>query len=83
MTPFRLGATPVHIVLDGLNLVESDVGLRDHALYLVDRTGTVTTNPGTGVTTVPLIANPAFGNVLARRTTGLVLRLGVRVGGGE
>ena len=83
VTPFRLGATPVHIVLDGLNLVESDVGLRDHALYLVDRTGTVTTNPGTGVTTVPLIANPAFGNVLARRTTGLVLRLGVRVGGGE
>lgn len=83
VTPFRIGATPVHIVLDGLNLVESDVGLRDHALYLVDRTGTVTTNPGTGVTTVPLIANPAFGNVLARRTTGLVLRLGVRVGVGS
>ena len=83
VTPFSIGSTPVHIILDGLNLVESDVGLRDHALYLVDRTGTVTTNPGTGVTTVPLIVNPAFGNVLARRTTGLVLRLGVRLGGGS
>jgi hypothetical protein len=81
MTTFRLGGTPVYLVFDGLNLVESDVGLRDHALYLIDRTGSLTTSPG-GVTTVPLIANPAFGNVLARRTPGRALRVGLRIGGG-
>lgn len=80
--PFQLGGTPVHIVLEGLNLAETEVGVRDHALYLVDRTGTVTTNPTTGVVTVPLIANPAFGDVLTRRSSGRSLRLGVRVGGG-
>jgi hypothetical protein len=80
--PFRIRGAPVQIVLEGLNLVESDVGPLDHALYLVDRTGTVTTNPGTGVVTVPLITNPAFGDVLVRRSSGRALRVGVRIGGG-
>ena len=82
MATFRLSGTPVYLVFDGLNLVESDVGVRDHALYLIDRTGAVTTNPTTGVTTVPLIANPAFGDVLARRSPGRALRIGLRIGGG-
>lgn len=80
--PFRIGSAPVWILVEGLNLVESDAGQRDHALYLVDRTGTLATNPTTGVVTVPLIANPAFGNALARRTSGRAIRLGVRIGGG-
>jgi hypothetical protein len=80
--PFRIGSAPVWILVEGLNLVESDVGQRDHALYLVDRTGTLATNPATGVVTVPLITNPAFGNALARRTSGRAIRLGVRIGGG-
>jgi hypothetical protein len=61
-------------------VVEADGGLRDHALYLVDRTGTLTTNASTGVVTVPLIANPAFGDLLARRSSGRAVRLGLRVG---
>lgn len=81
LQPFRLGGTPVQLIIDALNVVETDAGLRDHALYLVDRTGTLTTNATTGVVTVPLIANPGFGNVLARRSSGRALRLGLRVGG--
>jgi hypothetical protein len=80
LSPFRLGQTPVQLVIDGLNVVEADGGLRDHALYLVDRTGTLTTNASTGVVTVPLIANPAFGDLLARRSSGRAVRLGLRVG---
>ncbi len=28
---------PVEIVLDGLNLLDTDIGVRDHALFLIDR----------------------------------------------
>lgn len=74
----RLGGYPAELVLDALNVLESDVGIRDQALYLVDRAGTLTTDPVSGVTTVPLAANPNFGHLLARRTTGRMLRLGLR-----
>jgi hypothetical protein len=80
LQPLRIGGTPVQLVIEGLNLIEPDGGVRDHALYLVDRTGTMTTNPTTGVVSVPLLANPAFGDLLARRSSGRFVRLGVRVG---
>jgi hypothetical protein len=82
LAPLRLGSAPLSLVVEALNVVESGAGWRDHALYLVDRTATLTTNPATGVVTVPLIANPAFGDVLARRTSGRTIRLGLRIGGG-
>jgi hypothetical protein len=31
LQPFRLGTTPVQLVIEGLNLMENDTGLRDHA----------------------------------------------------
>ena len=74
-----LGRIPVALVIDAINLIEPDAGLRDRALYLVDRTGTVTTNPVTAVTTVPLVANPAFGSVVARTSPGRTLRAGLRI----
>lgn len=75
----RLGHLPFEIVADLLNVLESDVGVRDHALYLVDPTKALVTKATTGTVTVPLVANPAFGTVLVRQTPGRTLRLGVRM----
>ncbi len=74
-----LGRAPIAVAIDALNILESDVGVRDHALYLVDPTGTLTTNAAAGTVTVPLVANPEFGNLLVHRTTGRELRIGLRV----
>lgn len=67
------------LLVDALNMLESDVGYRDAALYLVDPSRTLTRNDDTGSITVPLIANPNFGELLVRRTPGRILRLGLRV----
>ena len=75
----RIGGYPLELVVDGLNLVQSNVGIVDQALYLVDRTRTLSVNPATGVVTVPLVANPNFGKLLVRQTGAQVLRAGIRV----
>jgi hypothetical protein len=75
----RIGGYPAELVVDALNLLKSDVGIVDQALYLVDRTKTLVTSPLTGVVTVPLVANPNFGKLLVRQTGAQVLRAGIRV----
>jgi hypothetical protein len=75
----RIGGYPTELVVDALNILQSNVGIVDQALYLVDRTKTLTTSPLTGVVTVPLIANPNFGKLLVRQTGAQVLRAGIRV----
>ncbi|NIM61252.1 MAG: hypothetical protein GTN89_01495, partial [Acidobacteria bacterium] len=45
---------PVEIVLDGLNLLDTDTGVRDRALFLIDREADITTNPD-GSVTLPLV----------------------------
>lgn len=65
------------VVLDGINLLESDVGVPDQALYLVDPAGSFGQSGGT--VNVPLVANPHFGQTLVRQTTGRTFRLGIRV----
>jgi hypothetical protein len=72
-----LGGYPLNLTVDLVNLLESDVGLVDQALYLVDPTRTTTTVGS--VTHVPLKANPNFGNVLIRDSSGRFLRVGLRV----
>jgi len=72
-----LGA-PAELVVDGVNLVSTNEGIVDRALYLVDPSRTMTTNAVTGVVTVPLIANPNFGKLLIRRSAGAGLRAGLR-----
>ncbi len=74
----RVAGSPVMLVIDAFNVLESDSGLRDHALYLIDATKQVTVNPGTGTVKVPLVANPDFGNVLVHAVTGRELRIGLR-----
>jgi hypothetical protein len=76
--PFRLGY-PVELVVDGLNLLDAEYADVDRALYLVDPTGTLTTDPATGLVTVPLVANPDFGKAIRRYGSGRALRFGIRV----
>lgn len=72
-----LGGYPLSLTVDLVNLLESDVGLVDQAVYLIDPTRSVTTTGS--VTHVPLKANPNFGNTLIRDSSGRFLRVGLRV----
>jgi len=74
---FTLLGAPVEVVVDGLNLVSTDDGVVDRALYLVDATRAVSTSGG--VVNVPLVANPNFGKLLVRRSPGSAVRAGLRV----
>jgi Carboxypeptidase regulatory-like domain len=67
------------IVLDGLNLLQSDAGIVDSAVYLVDPNANLAISPDGTRTTVPLIANPDFGQLLTRFRPQRQLRLGARV----
>ncbi|HKV70943.1 MAG TPA: TonB-dependent receptor [Gemmatimonadales bacterium] len=73
----NVGGYPLSLTVDLLNLLESDVGLVDQALYLVDPSRS-TTAAG-AVTRVPLKANPNFGQMLIRSSSGRFLRVGLRV----
>ncbi len=75
----ELQGRPVEIVLDGLNLLDTDTGVRDRALFLIDREADLLTNPD-GSITLPLVANPNFGEPLVTRSSGRVFRVGIRVG---
>ncbi|MGH9261074.1 MAG: hypothetical protein ACRD08_14455, partial [Acidimicrobiales bacterium] len=79
LTVARPRGSAIDLFADAVNVIESDVGIRDRALYLVDPTGTITTDPGTGRITVPLVVNPGFGKLLVRRSNGRFVRLGLRV----
>jgi hypothetical protein len=75
----RLAGGGTELTFDVLNLIASGQDVTDHALYLVDRTVPLATTPA-GVTRVPLVANPNFGEPLMKRNPGVGFRLGVRVG---
>lgn len=76
----ELAGGPLELVVDALDLASAARSLVDRALVLVDRTGTLTTDPVTGVTTVPLAVNPGFGGPLAERSAGALFRFGLRIG---
>jgi len=68
------------IVIDAIDILGLEQGPIDRALYLVDRSGTLSRDALTGVTTLPLIVNPAFGTRLADRSPGVLWRVGLRIG---
>ena len=72
----------MELVVEGFNLLESRVGVRDTALLLVDGSRQVTVDPMTGDVDVPLTVNPRFGKKLISTSAGRMLRIGFRVGGG-
>lgn len=76
--PLRVGY-PVEVVVDALHLVEPDLASVDRALYLVDATQGLTTDPKTGAVNIPLVINPHFGKPIARTGIGRTLRIGLRV----
>jgi hypothetical protein len=73
----RSGRRSASLVVDGLNLLSSDEGEVDRALYLVNPAGALGT--ANGQVTVPLSANPNFGDPIARFATGRTLRIGFQV----
>jgi len=75
---FTVLGAPAEVVVDGLNLLSTDEGVVDRALYLVDPAGALTTGAN-GVVSVPLVANPSFGKLLARRSPGATVRAGLRI----
>jgi hypothetical protein len=76
--PLQIGY-PVELVIDALNLLETNAVDVDRALYLIDPAQATTTDPQTGAVTVPLVGNADFGRAVVRRGPGRFLRLGLRV----
>ena len=76
---YELQGQPIEIVVDALNLLDADMGVRDRALFLIDREGTLEANPD-GTLTLPLVINPSFGEPLVRQANGRSFRFGVRIG---
>ena len=76
----NLAVGPMDLVIDAMDVMPGAAGRIDRALYLVDRAGAVSTNAATGVTTVPLVVNPNFGELLADRSPGMLFRVGLRIG---
>jgi hypothetical protein len=65
---------------DAMDLLGGERFALDSALYLVEGRGPLTTDPATGVVTLPLRANPHFGQSLRPAEGGRTLRLGLRLG---
>src|SRR5690606_7206278 len=67
------------LVLDGLDLLGSERGIIDRALYLVDPAADLRVSGDGQSITVPLVANPNFGELLTRFAPQRQFRLGLRV----
>ena len=57
---FRSRGRRVELVVEGFNLVESRVGVRDTALLLVDGSRQLSIDPITGDVDVPVTVNPVL-----------------------
>ena len=67
------------VYLDAINLLESEVGEPDRALYLMNSAGGLVFDQVAGTVTLPLVANPHFGEPIARTGAGRMLRIGLQV----
>jgi hypothetical protein len=79
VVPLRVRGAPLELVVDALNLIESDIADVDRALYLVDRNGSLSLDAATGIVSLPLVVNPGFGQPVIRRTPGRAVRIGLRI----
>jgi len=69
---------PLEAVVTGYDLISSNDGIVDRAVYLVDPTRSISTSVATGVVSVPLVANPDFGKILIRHTAARTVQAGLR-----
>jgi hypothetical protein len=79
---FAIGApqgTSAEVFVEGVNLLESAVGEPDRALYLIDASRSLINDRARGTVTLPLIANPHFGEPIIRSGAGKMLRIGIQV----
>ena len=67
----------MEMVVDGLDLLTTDDGVVDRAVYLVDPARSLARSGN--VVNVPLVANPHFGKLLVQRKSGAAVRAGLRV----
>lgn len=76
---FSFTGVNARLVIDALNLVASDAGRIDNALYLVDPASPLIVDQNTGNVQIPLLPNPSFGEVLIHHEPQRLIRIGLRV----
>jgi hypothetical protein len=74
--PLKLMGSDLRFMVDAFNVVSSETGVVDRAVYLVDPSQPLSV---TGTVNIPLVANPGFGTLLVRRLEPRVVRLGLKV----
>ena len=71
---------PASIEIDGLDLIETQDGIVDDALLLVNPSGSIVTSPDGNTVTIPTIVNESFGTILYPSSRGRMIRIGMRIG---
>jgi hypothetical protein len=72
----RFGA---QLVVDALDLLSSEREVLDQAVYLVDPEADLVRSADGATTTIPLVANPGFGEPLTRYAPQRRIRIGLHV----
>ncbi|HET9439604.1 MAG TPA: TonB-dependent receptor [Longimicrobiales bacterium] len=73
----RSDRSRLQLYVDALNVLQSEIGAVDAALYYVDADGQITTDTN-GRVVVPLVSNPEFGEVRQRAALPRLIRLGMQ-----
>jgi hypothetical protein len=77
--PVRLAGYPIELWVEVLNVMDVYLAARDHALFVVDQSTPLVSDPATGEVTVPLLVNDNFGKPVAYTGSGRAMRFGLRV----
>jgi hypothetical protein len=75
----RIGPSVAALTFDFFNLLDTETGRPDTALFLVDDEGTLQQDPGSGDTVIPFLPNPGFGEVTHPQRPGRMIRIGFKV----
>ena len=75
----RIAGQQFQLMIDGLNILDGEIADPDRAVYLIDPNAPLDTSVP-GQTAIPLVVNDNFGEPLIRRSTGRLLRIGLRLG---
>lgn len=76
--PFGALGSRLVVTVDAFNVISSEIGVVDRALFLVDPAGALG-NTSSRTVTVPLIANGNFGTLASRRGEPRLVRIGLGI----